>query len=80
MSESEFNTVVIVAFALVVVVSAVGFAYFVKWYKRDTGRRPTPEQLQSRKEELEERFRLTHPDADVAVSGSATSPEDPTGS
>ncbi|HLK13329.1 MAG TPA: hypothetical protein VKT78_00865 [Fimbriimonadaceae bacterium] len=80
MSESEFNIVVILVFVIVVIGAAVGFTFFIRWYKRDTTTVHTPESLLRRQAELEARFRRLHPDAEEESSGSGTPPEDPTGS
>ena len=69
MSETEFNTICVIVFVIVVIGVGTGFTYFVKWFKRDTTQRPTPEALLLRHAELEARFKKLHPDVDEEHSG-----------
>ena len=81
MSESQFTTLVVVAFVLVVIGVTVSFTYFVRWFKRDRTIRPPPEALLRHQAEMDDNFRANHPDAeDEESSGSSASPDEPTGS
>ena len=68
MTETQFDTLVIIAFVVVVIGVTVSFTYFVRWFKRDTTVRPTPEAMLLRQEELDARFRKLHPDTDEESS------------
>ena len=70
LTESQFTTLVVIAFVLVVIGVTVGFTFFVRWFKRDRTYRPTGEEMLRRQAEIDTKFRLNHPDAEEESSGS----------
>ena len=64
MTESQFTTLVVIAFVLVVIGVTICFTYFMKWFKRDTTVRPSREAMLERQAELDAKFRALHPEVE----------------